>query len=130
MTDTATPSAQNLSTPYAPVALYYEDADTLEYVRRDTAAVYRRVDEKLTLVHDMMNRDELIGFQIKGFRHYYLNSPTASGHRDFVSLVGILEGLLTTLGDAIFDREAYESARKMALEDRVDVRDLQRIFAR
>jgi hypothetical protein len=121
---TATPSdsATNLTTPYKSAAVYYPAADTLEYIRYDVPAVYRRVDALLTLIFDMDSRDELIGFCIKGFHAFYLQDERPKN--DFPSLVGLLERALTTAGDGVFD--AYHKAKQMALDDRVIVADLPR----
>ena len=61
----------DLRTPYVPAALYLEDADSVEYVRRDVACVYHRVDGFLTLALDMKTR-ELNGFRLKGFKNFFL----------------------------------------------------------
>lgn len=131
MTNGANPAADIISTPYRPVALYYEGADTVEYVRKDVPAVYERVDEFLTLIFDMNIRDELIGFQLKGFRSYYLQDQVRSHlGDDFLSLVGFLERAVTRLGDAAFDegrRDAYEKAARLALQDGVELHDLPKV---
>lgn len=131
MQESVNPAVHNLTTPYAPVALYYEGADTVEYVRRDTATVYRRVDEFLTLIVDMKNRDELVGFQLKGFKNFYLQDDVrAKLGDDFLSLVGLLERAVTRLGAGIFDdarKEAYDRARDLALEDGVKLTDLPKV---
>ena len=117
------PSPHIITTEYKAVAVYYEGADSLEYVRRDAPSVFRRVDEFLTLIFDMSNRDELVGFQLKGFRNFYLENVAPLG--DFPSLVGILERVFTNVGQGVLARkEAYDRARKLALEDRVEVHDL------
>ena len=124
--------AQNLSTPYRAVAAYYADADSVEYIRRDVPAVYRRVDSLLTLIFDMKNRDELIGFRLKGFKSFYLENMKGLG--DFVSLVGALERAVTAAGDGVFsarDRaEAYAKARRIALDDKVELTDLPKAATR
>jgi hypothetical protein len=130
MHDGLTP-AHNLTTPYEPVALYLEGADTLEYVRRDTPTVYRRVDSFLTLIFDMKDRDELVGFQLKGFKNFYLSDGVRErmGH-DFMSLVGILERAITVIAPAAIDAytmQAYERACRLALEDKVEVHDLPKV---
>jgi hypothetical protein len=123
--------AENLSTPYSPVAVYYEQADSLEYVRRDGPSVYRRVDGFLTLILNMRQRDEVIGFQLKGFKNFYLRDGVAKKlGQDFPSLVGILERALTEIGGEVVDairQDAYARARKIALEDAVEVHDLPKV---
>lgn len=112
--------AFNLTTPYRPVAIYYEDSDIAEYIRADVPAVYQRVDGLLTLIFDLSDREKLIGFSLKGFRNFYLKHLRNVGN--FVSLVGVLEVKLTEIGHELFEQEqldAYQRARKLALEDRV-----------
>lgn len=116
----------NIPAEYSPVALYYEGADSLEYIRRDIPAVYRRVDHALTLIVSMDDRDEVIGFQLKGFRNLYLKIPQPT-QLNFLSLVGLLERAFTDAGGQIVDgfrKEAYARAQQMAVDDKVMVRDL------
>lgn len=127
MQDEMRPGARNLTTPYSPVAIYYEDADLVEYIRKDAPNVARRVDELLTLIYNMNNRDELIGFKLKGFKNYYLKN--LSGLEDFVSVVTILENEMTKIGHQVIEREAarrdaYAKARDIADKDQVRVDDL------
>jgi hypothetical protein len=110
-------AACNLSTPYKPVAVYYEEADSVEYLRADVPCVYRRVDDLLTLVMDIRDRDNLVGFRLKGFKSYYLDNLAHLG--EFVSLVGILERQMSSAGHHFV--EAYNKARVMALEDKVSL---------
>ena len=118
MPDTPHSPAYNLTTPYRPVAIYYEGSDIVEYIREDVPAVYGRVDDFLTLIFDLRNRERLIGFSVKGFRNFYTKNLRNVG--DFVSLVGILELKLTEFGNELFEvdrKDAYERARKFALEN-------------
>lgn len=114
---------------YVAKALYYEDADALEYVRTDVPHIYRRVDEFLTLIFDFDSRD-VVGFKIKGFRHFYAKSlqPNLGSHAEFPRLVTVLEQLMTRLGDGIFDEtprhKAYTTAADIARRDQVVVSDL------
>jgi hypothetical protein len=119
--------AKPLSTEYAytPVAVYYEDADNLEYVRRDVPSVYRRIDDLLTLILSMENR-EPVGFQLKGFKHFYLRYIKDKFNGDdyaFMELVVVLEQAVRMLGNEVFaERErmsAYAKAQDMAKEDEV-----------
>jgi hypothetical protein len=130
------PSATNLTTPYSPVAVYYEQADSVEYIRRDTPAVYRRIDEILTLIFDMRHRDDLIGFRIKGFKNFYLKAIKPSVEpldSDWLALVSVIERALKFAGDGVFEKRereaAYAKARSLALEDRVKLRDLPKVCA-
>jgi hypothetical protein len=121
-------AAHNLSTPYRPVALYYEESDSLEYVRRDVPCVYRRVDELLTTVLEMRSR-ETIGFRLKGFRHFYLQElkPLHSMlDGDFLAAVSVLERAMSVVGNNLFGEQkaAYKKAREIAREDGVVLRDL------
>lgn len=112
---------------YQPTAIYYDEADLLEYIRRDVPSVNRRVDDILTLVFEMHNR-ELIGVKLKGFRYFYnkmMNKWEPSDSEDFVLLTAIFERLITQLGDGIFAEEdrkrAYEQAMEIAAFDHVKV---------
>ncbi len=114
--------------PFAPKALYYADADALEYVRIDSPVVYRRVDDLLTLILDLEERKP-VGFKIKGFRNIYLRTfKTDNTH--FLRMVTVLEKIMTELGDGFFHqdsrREAYKVATNIAMEDQVIVSDLPR----
>lgn len=114
---------RSLSTKYTPVAVYYEEADLVEYVRKDVPSVCRRIDGLLTLVFNMKDRSELIGFRLKGFKNYYLRN--LNGLDDFVSLVHVLEHEMTKVGNAAFERrEAYKKAREIADVDQVKLADL------
>lgn len=114
----------DLTTPYTPVAIYYDDGDYVEYVRRDDPIVYRRVDEFLTLAIDMFSRD-LVGFRLKGFRNFFINvlqKKYEMQDHDFIPLVAILEDAITSVGNRTVKddqqtRDAYDSARKIARED-------------
>jgi hypothetical protein len=113
----------NLTTPYTPVAIYYEDADMVEYVCEDIPFVCKRVDNLLTLIFSMKKREELVGFRLKGFKNYYLHNLSALD--DFVSLVGILEREVTKVGNEAFEqKEAYKRAREIAVRDHVVLKDL------
>lgn len=118
--------ATNLSTPYRPCAVYYEQADSVEYVREDRPSISRRIDGSLTLIYDMDRRSQLIGFRLNGFKNFYLNDLAGTG--DFVSLVGALERALTSACNSAFEiherRDAYNKARELAVEDKVILRDL------
>ena len=110
---------------YTPVAVYYADADSLEYVRRDEPAVYRRVDGLLTLILSMATREPL-GFQLKGFRHFYLQHlrhGLESGDENFSKLIYVLEEATRLAGDRIFSeterQQAYMKARDIAEQDSV-----------
>ena len=110
---------------YSPVAVYYQDADSLEYVRRDEPSVHRRIDDLLTLVLSMDTR-QLLGFQLKGFRHFYINHVKGKLHQkddEFPMLILVLEEAVRLIGHDIFDqderRSAYLKARDIAEEDSV-----------
>ena len=112
--------------PYVPKAVYYEASDSLEYVRRDDPAVYRRVDEYLTLVLDLHSRG-LLGFKLKGFRHLYLTHlPKYNlNNRTFLSLMTVLEDAMSAGANGIFEeaerQSAYRDALRIAEQDNVTV---------
>lgn len=114
--------APDLRSPYQPLAMYLDDADSVEYVRRDVACVYRRVDGFLTLVLDLKTK-ELTGFRLKGFRNFFLKHLKPRYQLlddDFISLVSVIEEAVQVMGDALVSdperKEAYRQARKMAFE--------------
>jgi len=117
----------DLHTPYQPLAVYLDDADSVEYVRRDVPCVYRRVDGFLTLALDMKTR-ELTGFRLKGFRNFFLKYLKPR-HRllddDFISLVSVIEEAVQVLGDKLVSdperKGAYLQARKMAFEGKAAI---------
>ena len=93
----------DLTTPYVPVAIYLDDADSVEYVRRDVACVYRRVDGFLTLALDMKTR-ELNGFRLKGFKNFFLTRLKPRYKLlddDFIPLVSVIEEAVQTIGDGV-----------------------------
>jgi hypothetical protein len=135
MSGSTTVTDMSLSAAYAPVALYYDDADSVEYVRRDSACVYRRIDETLTMVLDMENR-EPIGFRLKGFKNFYLRKLKPSMEQlddgNFVFLVTVIERLVAEMGDRHFQQDeerkkAYAMAADMARKDRVELHDLPEV---
>ena len=110
---------------YTSVAVYYDEADSLEYIRRDEPAIYRRIDGFLTLILSMNGREPL-GFQLKGFKHFYMRYIRGRLNRDeetFLELIDILEQAVLTLGNEVFsERErlsAYAKAQDIAKEDEV-----------
>lgn len=112
---------------YVPTAIYYREADFLEYVREDTPHISRRVDEYLTLILSMTER-QLIGLRIKGFRHLYMKFASNKDMSDasFFLLSHIFEDVMKEIGDNLFDeierRKAYEEAISIAVRDQVQVR--------
>jgi hypothetical protein len=114
-----------LRAEYVQSALYYADADTVEYVRKDGPCVHRRIDDMLTLTLDLNTR-ELIGFRVKGFRNFFINHLKPKYKLldgDFIPLVSVLEQALELVGNTVCPTEdsveAYRKARKMAHDDRV-----------
>lgn len=107
--------------PIVPVATYFDDSDCVEYLREDTIAIYRRVDEFLTLIFDE-TRITPIGFKLKGFRCIYnecLKPLQRVRGVEFVELVPALEYICTQVGAAMFEdddkrRHAYGAAMKLA----------------
>lgn len=125
----------DLSAQYVPAAVYLDDADSVEYVRRDVACVYRRVDGILTLVLDMKTR-QLNGFRLKGFKNFflkYLQPKYKLLDDDFVPLVSAIEEAIQVVGDQVMSdpqrRAAYRDARRMAHDDKVGIEYLQAVAA-
>jgi hypothetical protein len=117
----------DLSAEYVPAAVYLDDADSVEYVRRDVACVYRRVDGILTLVLDMKTR-KLNGFRLKGFKNLFLKHLQPKYKfldDDFLSLVSVIESAMQIIGDKLTNdptrKAAYHEARRMAHEERVSI---------
>jgi hypothetical protein len=82
--DAATRTADLLGR-YKPVAVYYEDADLVEYIGQDVPCVNAASNEFLTLVLDMTHRQP-IGFKLKGFKNFYLRyvrKSTSGDRADF-----------------------------------------------
>lgn len=118
---------------YTPTAIYYHEADSLEYVRHDVPCIYRRVDEILTLIVSIETREPL-GFQFKGFRSFYVNHITPKysfEHDNFIQAVNLIEEALTIAGDSIFSHKdrssAYQAAIQIAAEDHVKVTDFPKV---
>lgn len=118
---------------YTPTAIYYHEADSLEYIRRDVPCIYRRVDEILTLILELRSREPL-GFQFKGFRSFYVNHISQKysfEHDNFIRAVNLIEEALTIAGDTIFTQNerssAYEAAIQIAVEDHVKVTDFPKV---
>ena len=118
-------SGLELRSEYLPTALYYADADTVEYVRHDVPCIHRRIDGILTLAFDLRTR-ELVGFRVKGFRNFFLNHLKPKYKLfdgDFIALVSVIEEAFELVGNTICPSEdsieAYRKARKMAHDDRV-----------
>lgn len=120
----------DLQTPYTPVAIYLESADSIEYVRRDIACVYRRIDGFLTLALDIKTK-ELNGFRLKGFKNFFLKHLQPKYKLlddDFIPLVSVIEDAVEVIGDKVTrdaeTKSAYRQARRMAYEDRVSIEPL------
>ena len=120
-------NSHDVRQPYEPTAIYYESSDSLEYVRRDEPAVYRRVDEYLTLVLELHSR-ALLGFKLKGFRHLYLAHLVPKYHlteRQFIPLIAVLEDAMSASVNGIFEKAerelAYREALLLAKQDNVRV---------
>jgi hypothetical protein len=117
---------------YEPTAIYYEDSDSLEYLRVSAPAVYRRIDPMLTLVLSLNDRS-IVGFKLKGFKNFYIRHvQNKFGTRSpaFIELVDLLQEVTSTLGNEVFEerqKNAYASALEMAAEDKVHVRDLPQL---
>jgi hypothetical protein len=117
----------DLSAEYAPAAVYLDDADSVEYVRRDVACVYRRVDGFLTLVLDLNTR-KLNGFRLKGFKNFFLKHLQPKYRLlddDFMPLVSIIEEAVKVMGDELVShperKAAYREVKRMAHDERVSM---------
>jgi hypothetical protein len=120
----------DLDTTYQPVAVYLEDADTVEYVRLDRPCLYHRVDGILTLALDLHTR-ELNGFRLKGFKNFFLKHLKPKYRLlddDFIPLVSAIEQAIQVVGEEITrdpDRQAaYRQAKCMAHQDSVSIKPL------
>lgn len=120
----------DLTTPYVPAAIYLDDADSIEYVRRDVACVYHRVDGFLTLALDMKSR-ELNGFRLKGFKNFFLTHLQPKYKLlddDFVPLVSVIEEVVAVIGSEVTKdperKSAYREVKKMAHDDRLAIEPL------
>lgn len=106
---------------YVPTAIYYDEADILEYVTKDVACISRRVDSFLTLVISVDDR-KTIGFILKGFKYFFnhsLKSKVEFENADFVKLVSIIEAAISEIGNDIFSQQrnlhdAYAEAIDLA----------------
>jgi hypothetical protein len=115
--------------------MYLDNADSVEYMRRDVACVYRRVDSFLTLALDLKTR-ELTGFRLKGFRNFFLNhlKPRYSLlDDDFISLVSVIEAAVQVMGEKLVTdperQDAYRQARKMAHEGNAAIEPISAVAA-
>jgi len=131
--DDRTPTGIDLQARYSPVAVYYEDADTVEYIRQDVASVNRHIDDFLTLVFDMNGRQP-IGFRLKGFKNFYVHHfKSAKGNDDrdqFLTLVGLIEAAAKLIGNQVIKdarRAAYDQAYQIAKEDNAQLRELPEV---
>jgi hypothetical protein len=128
--DTPQIGLSDLKTPYTPVAIYFEDADSVEYVRRDVACVYRRIDGFLTLALDLKTR-EINGFRLKGFKNLFINHLQPKFKLlddDFIPLVSVIEEAVQLIGDKVTrdpaTKTAYRTVKRMAHDDRVSIEPL------
>lgn len=118
---------------YVPTAIYYEEADSLEYVREDVPNIYRRIDQFLTLVLSMETRAP-IGFRLKGFRNFYLRylKPKYDlQDQHFLMLIDILQDAMSVDGEAIVQAAersvGYRQALEIAQLDNVKVEEFPRV---
>jgi hypothetical protein len=117
----------DLNAQYVPAAIYLDDADSVEYVRRDVACVYRRVDGFLTLVLDLETR-KLNGFRLKGFKNFFLKHLQPK-HKllddDFMPIVSVIEEAVKLMGDELVShperKAAYREVKRMAHDERVSI---------
>jgi hypothetical protein len=60
---TTAPDEVDLTTPYTPVTIHYEEGDYLQYVERDVPVVAEAVSHAFAVLRDMKTR-EIIGFRL------------------------------------------------------------------
>lgn len=128
VTDIGDPTAW-LIAEHRPTAIYFPDADCVEYVAEDTVCVHERIDEFLTLIWDE-TRFRTVGFKLKGFRwvfEQHLKAHFKLNEGAFLKMVAVIEAVCQELGDAVFSddrrRAAYIAARKMAAQNDVELID-------
>jgi len=116
-----------------PLAVYFADADCVEYVAEDTVCVYDRIDHFLTLIRDETQMFP-IGFKLKGFRNWFERIKDDLGYDEghFVELVKVLETVCSSIGDESFGddvqrRQAYKAAAKLARDKDVKLYDLPKV---
>ncbi|WP_072387525.1 hypothetical protein [Hyphomicrobium sp. CS1BSMeth3] len=126
-----------IANTYEPIAIYYSDADYVEYIRKDVPCVQRRVDEYLTLSLELYSR-ELVGFRIKGFRNLYIQhlreTQRVLDHEQFLRLVRVIEKTVELVGHSVFEEdkvraEAYRAAHTLAQEDDAALPEMDEIAA-
>jgi len=103
-----------------PTAVYFADADCVEYVAEDTICVYDRVDPFLTLIFDE-TKIIPVGFKLKGFRNCFEQLKAEVGWKDsdFIELVPVVERACSRFGerkygDSTRRKLAYQAAAKLA----------------
>jgi hypothetical protein len=103
-----------------PVAVYYTDADCVEYIAEDTTCVYERIDGFLTLIYDETQIIP-VGFKLKGFLNTFERMREVHGfnERHAVELVKVVEQACCELGEKNFGGDtrrklAYQAAAKLA----------------
>lgn len=119
-------TADLLSGPHEPAAMYFLDSDCVEYAKEDAFCVYDRVDSFLTLVLDRTG-ERLIGFKLKGFKNIFEKFIRPRLQRDiqFLELVSAIETVFTEAGDQLFSErngrveQAYKAAMELAANDNV-----------
>lgn len=119
---------ESLTTDLVTEATYFSDSDCIEYISRDGLAIYRRVDETLTLVFDD-TRTSLIGFKLKGIRNNYekwRQTKQVLERPAFVDMVSVLEEICCALGDALTGNaertRAYRAAVNLAADKHAQLR--------
>lgn len=110
-------------------AVYSEPMDCVTYMSADVIAISDRIDEFLTIIVDAKDVDKVVGFKVKGFRHFFstvLKEKYDLSEADFIPLVRVLEEMLTSLGDGLSKdanqqkrARAYSQAKELAERDNV-----------
>ncbi|MDZ7923043.1 MAG: hypothetical protein U5M23_03100 [Marinagarivorans sp.] len=115
-----------LAESFNPIATYNKSLDFIEYLSVDATCVSRRIDEHLTLLLDMDNELELIGFKLKGFACIYgeimQNAGIENHQAQFSGIVEILVELISKMGDKMFPAQKAEYARVIKFASKKDVK--------
>jgi len=115
----------NAGAKFVKSAAYFETMDCIEYVKYDAVLVSDRIDKFLTVIRD--EREQIVGFKIKGIRNYFLRElkPALSlSDDDFFYVKDLFVALVSKLGDDLFanspsKKAAYQDAARIAANDNV-----------
>lgn len=117
-------------------AVYSAPMDCVTYLSADVVTISDRIDEFLTVMVDASNTDSVVGFKVKGFRHFFsetLQPKHNLSEGDFIPLVSVLEEMLTQIGGELTcsaeeqksrRANAYCQAKELAERDNVNLNHL------